>query len=63
MLIERRPKLQGYGFRHEAEDDRQGQIFCAKKYPCCRTVHLMALVSTKIKGSRFYYLQEVVFRC
>lgn len=63
MLIEGKPKLQGYGFHLEAEDDRRGQIVCAKKYLYCRAVYLMTHVSGKSKSSRFYHLQEAVFRC
>lgn len=63
MLIEGKPKWQGYGLHLEAEDDHHGQVFCAKKYQYCRAVYLMTLVSGNIMGSRFYHLQEVVLRC
>jgi len=49
-LIERRLKLQRYGFRHEAEGERRGETFYAKKYPGHHAEHLMVFINGRNSG-------------
>jgi hypothetical protein len=50
MLTERRQKLQRYGFCYEAEGERRGETFYAKKYPGHHAEHLMVFINGRNSG-------------